>query len=584
MVVGGTSTFQKENISIPAPSLPLVERERPKTSISNHSRLKKRSITADTKGILENGQQPIHIIQTRPSSACRTIPNGNISRHITISTQTENKNYQQLFPSKCNVSTQTIIEDIRQSIFLEAYQPPLITEINVKRPRTRQRRRRETKNVDEIEATVIDDLPSSTNPSAHVPSRNQDPFDPEFCRQRQAAIDNMDYRKRIISWKATSLDEVINLIKNLSMDKHVIDRAWIVFYWVSQNIEYDVNSFFSGNIRHQTSDDVFRNKKGVCDAYGTIFKALCDGVQLKCVKVSGYAKGYGYVPGKSTFTQTDHAWNVVRLNNQWYFIDSTWGAGHVDTHSQYQKTLNPHYFLTRPEHMIYDHLPENSKWQLLSPPVSMQQFLLLPYVYSTFFDLQLEIVSPRNTSMVAFDIDRDLAGVLIRAPSDVRLSCSVVHDQTSGLVQYDADRQLWQCLFRPRASGHQTLSIYGRQGQSTGFYDGAIEFGLKMPNMVQFKQFPLTYGTFTTNKCQIFEPLLEKLKRGTKVTIHCRIPSARCVCLAFDGTLSSQEHHPVNDIFKQQITVPNQEVTVYVKFTNNQKSNSYDGLFKYTVE
>jgi transglutaminase-like putative cysteine protease len=579
MVVEGTPTFQNENISISAPPLPLMGRERPKTSISNHhSLLKKRSITVDTKRLVENEQHPIYFTPSRPSSASR-----NEYRHITVSTQTDSKNDQQSLPSKRSISTQIIVEDVRQPASLEAYQLPIINETIVKRPHS-HRRRREKKKVEETKQIVIDDSPSITNQSIDVPVSNRDPFDPEFCRQRQAAIDNMDYRKIIISWRATSFTEVINLIKNLSVGKNLIDRAWIVFYWVSQNIEYDVNSFFSGNISHQSSDDVFRNKKGVCDAYGTIFKALCDGVQLECIKISGYAKGYGYVPGKSTFTRTDHAWNVIKLDNKWYFIDSTWGAGHLDMYNQYQKKLDSHYFLTRPEHMIYNHFPEDSKWQLLSTPISMQQFLLLPHVYSTFFDLQLEIISPHNENMVIFDTNHNLAEVLIHTPSDVYLSCSVAHHKTSGLVQYDANRKLWQCLFRPGTSGYQTLNIYARQGRSAGSYQGAIEFGLNMPDMIPFKKFPLTYGTFTNNKCQIFEPLVEKLKQGIKVTIHCRIPGARCVCLSFDGTLSSKEHNVVNDIFKQQITVPNREVTVYVKFINNQKSNNYDGLFKYTVE
>lgn len=305
---------------------------------------------------------------------------------------------------------------------------------------------------------------------------------------------------------------------------------------------------------------------------------------LECIKVSGYAKGYGYVPGKSTFNRTDHVWNVIRINNQWYFIDSTWGTGHIDKYNQFQKQLDAHYFLTRPEHMIYDHFPEDSRWQLLSPTFSMQQFVLLPHVHSTFFDLQLKIVSPQNTNMVTFDTVSDLAEVLIRAPSGVRLSCSIAHNQTSGLVQYDNDRKLWQCLFRPASSGYKKLDIYARKGRSTESYHGAIEFGLNMPSMVQYKKFPLTYGVFSTNKCQIFEPLVEKLRQGTRVNIHCRIPNARCVRLAFDGTLSSPEYNLVNDIFKQEITVPNREITVYVKFVNNRKSSSYDDLFKYTVE
>ncbi|CAF4877111.1 unnamed protein product, partial [Rotaria socialis] len=166
------------------------------------------------------------------------------------------------------------------------------------------------------------------------------PFHPEFCHERQGAVDNMDYRKEISSWRANSINEVIYYIKKLSMDKNLIDRAWIVFYWVSQNIKYDVISYLSGFIRHQTAEDIFRHKRGVCDAYATIFKALCDGVQLECEKISGFAKGYDYIPKQSTFTTANHAWNVIRLNS-------------------------------------HCHLPENPRWQLLSPTISMPQFTTL---------------------------------------------------------------------------------------------------------------------------------------------------------------------------------------------------------------
>jgi hypothetical protein len=177
--------------------------------------------------------------------------------------------------------------------------------------------------------------------------------------------------------------------------------------------------------------------------------------------------------------------------------------------------------------MIYNHFPEDSKCQLLLPTVSIQQFIALPHVHPTFFDLRLEIVS-HQTNMVTFDTDRNLADVLIRAPSNVGLWCSVAHDKASG-------------LFRPRSSGYQKLDIFARTGISSESYGSAVVFGLDMPDMIQSKTFPLTYGIFSDNKCQIFEPLVGKLKRDTMVTIHCRIPGARCVRLAFDGTLVSQE-------------------------------------------
>ncbi|CAF2403676.1 unnamed protein product [Rotaria sp. Silwood2] len=149
--------------------------------------------------------------------------------------------------------------------------------------------------------------------------------------------------------------------------------------------------------------------------------------------------------------------------------------------------------------------------------------------------------------MVIFNTNYALAEVLIHAPSVVRLSCSIAHDKMSGLAKFDVDRKLWQCLFRPRSSGYHTLNIYTRQGKSTASYEGATE-------------------------CQIFEPLLEKFKQSARVTILCHLPSARYVCLPFDGTLSSKEYSFVNNIFKLEITVPNREIIIYGKFVKSKKN------------
>ncbi|CAF3143516.1 unnamed protein product [Rotaria sp. Silwood2] len=219
-------------------------------------------------------------------------------------------------------------------------------------------------------------------------------FEATFCQQRQAAIDNMNYRRAVKSWKAKNPHDIIKLILELSSGKSVIDRAWIVFYWVSQNIEYDVDAYFSGNIRHQSTDDLFRSGKGVCDAFGTIFETLCNGVGIECKKISGYAKGYSFKLETSAFHRTNHAWNAVRLDGHWYLVDSTWGEGHIDNRKQNVRKLCTFYFLVRPEQLIYTHLPENPQWQLLKSPIAMKDFVYLPHVYPEYFELGLHMVSP----------------------------------------------------------------------------------------------------------------------------------------------------------------------------------------------
>ena len=47
------------------------------------------------------------------------------------------------------------------------------------------------------------------------------------------------------------------------------------------------------------------------------------------------------------------------------------------------------YFLTDPQEHIYQHFPDDDKWQLLKRPLSFEEFLRLPVVKSPFFNLHL---------------------------------------------------------------------------------------------------------------------------------------------------------------------------------------------------
>lgn len=100
--------------------------------------------------------------------------------------------------------------------------------------------------------------------------------------------------------------------------------------------------------------------------------------------ISGFSKGFSYSPEKhfSTTTKTDHAWNAVRVDGVWRFIECTWGAGYLDENNKFQREVNEFYFFTDPKHFINDHFPWQSHdeggdsytWQLLPKPISLDTF------------------------------------------------------------------------------------------------------------------------------------------------------------------------------------------------------------------
>ena len=54
--------------------------------------------------------------------------------------------------------------------------------------------------------------------------------------------------------------------------------------------------------------------KAICSGYTSTFQLFMDMLGIECITVNGYARN----------RDTNHAWNMVRLDGQWYCVDVTW--------------------------------------------------------------------------------------------------------------------------------------------------------------------------------------------------------------------------------------------------------------------
>jgi len=117
---------------------------------------------------------------------------------------------------------------------------------------------------------------------------------------------------------------------------------------------------------------------------------------LHCEIIEGYSKGAGYQPGSHFHGHKfRNQWTAVWVDGSWRFINCNWGARHVNRNSDdrpiYQ--IDEFYFLTDPEEHIYQHFPDDPRWQLLRHPITMETFVLLPVVKSPFFNNHLEFAA-----------------------------------------------------------------------------------------------------------------------------------------------------------------------------------------------
>ncbi|UJR33488.1 hypothetical protein I4U23_020933 [Adineta vaga] len=335
-------------------------------------------------------------------------------------------------------------------------------------------------------------------------------------KQRQSSIDNTSYRKAIDKWRPSSIEELVRSIKKLARRGNQIDRAWIIFYWISQNISYDITTLNNRN-GSQNANAVFESKRAVCEGYALIYADLCQQTGIQCRKVSGYSKGSGFVLRQTKFEKTDHAWNIITLDNgHSYFIESTWGSGHSEQKTnQFKAELVSHYFMCPPEHMIYQHLPEDPSCQLLANPITMNEFLMLPRVYSTFFTSNLQIISPVDSNRIALIENQSYGEVLIRTSNNNTILCGSLVDgkniQIEGasfLYSDKNDSTLWRCQFAPPEAGKYTVEIYaGKKQGNTRSYSIAVEFVFDVTCRLQSPiSFPFTWSEFFEYNLEIIKP------------------------------------------------------------------------------
>lgn len=145
-------------------------------------------------------------------------------------------------------------------------------------------------------------------------------------------------------------------------------------YWIAGHISYDVGVFQGG--KFIPTSNTLQVGKGICQNYAELLQQMCEVAGIECYVVKGYSKGIDY---QTPFSVPDHAWNVVKVNNQYLPSDPTWASGYCTGSGKsmaFRQQLNVSYILSDPDHFILKHLPADPRWQLRTSMVTMKSFEL----------------------------------------------------------------------------------------------------------------------------------------------------------------------------------------------------------------
>ncbi|MEE3493519.1 MAG: transglutaminase domain-containing protein [Butyrivibrio sp.] len=114
-----------------------------------------------------------------------------------------------------------------------------------------------------------------------------------------------------------------------------------VYDYLIANTEYDLRAPDNQNIC-----SVFIGRKTVCSGYARATQYLLNKLGIKCTYVTGYADN-GQGGG-------NHAWNLVRCNGAYYYMDTTWGDTGM-TSADGKPRINYDYLLLTKEAMGINH-------------------------------------------------------------------------------------------------------------------------------------------------------------------------------------------------------------------------------------
>ena len=167
-----------------------------------------------------------------------------------------------------------------------------------------------------------------------------------------------------------NLDQIAEALRRVASDPAA--RAFALYLWITLNIEYDAACYLEGKETHYDAPGVVETRRTVCSGYARLYVALAEKLGLQAVEVVGYAKGYGFAQG-DRMSSTNHAWNAVKIGSGWCLLDSCWGAGALDGR-RFKKHFSRFWFGTPPSLMRLSHLPEEPRWQLASPALSLSEF------------------------------------------------------------------------------------------------------------------------------------------------------------------------------------------------------------------
>ena len=366
---------------------------------------------------------------------------------------------------------------------------------------------------------------SIDNKNKEIQSNNQEYLE-NYNKIREKLLMNLNKESlKLIVLSAPKKDEselsdLINYLKDKTTNLNIVEKAYIVFYWMAENIIYDMKGLKEGKNFDSTPEGIYKYGKSVCFGYSKLFAHIANNLGVDTEYINGYAKGNEYHSGE-IIESPNHEWNAVKIDNNYFIIDSTWGSGHEDG-DDHIKELDDFYFFCNPKYLIYSHFPENEKWQLLNPPITKEEFFNRVQIHSSFYFFHFTDINFKNSHFNVNNLETlKLSYDLKNSDDIIELSVDIYSLNNNGYEKEDncdyiiKNENNFEIKLIFNKMGIYKVCLFGKN-QDMDSYETMLEYYPTCIKDAENKlRFPKLFSS--ASDIQIIQPLYDNLKVGEEV-------------------------------------------------------------------
>lgn len=213
------------------------------------------------------------------------------------------------------------------------------------------------------------------------------PLEIVSCGQSKSIKVNYSYTPDQVTIYQKRIDNKLSPLKKYLIGKSILEKESIIHNSLFKNVRYENKD----NIELHNIIGPFLQGKAVCEGFSKAFKYLCEFNDIPCMIVTG--NGSNVLDG----SLESHAWNIVKIENNYCHVDSTWNSLYYSI-----KTSPFPYYNVSDEFMKIDHT-----WDYSCTPVCKGMPKKEIPIFKSIKDLSYYIYErlSQQQGIIIFDLD-----------------------------------------------------------------------------------------------------------------------------------------------------------------------------------